>query len=62
MTTAAKHEKSLKDIGSALQHPCLENLRPERNRKMVILFVVPDDLEPSFGTQKIHGAKKEVGP
>jgi hypothetical protein len=65
VTTAAKHEiklKGLMDIGSALQNPYLENLRPERNRKMIILFVVPDDLEPSFRTQKIHGAKKEVGP
>ncbi|KAF8351674.1 hypothetical protein F5887DRAFT_913384 [Amanita rubescens] len=65
VTTAAKHEiklKGLKDIGSALQNPYLESLRPEQNRKMIVLFVVPDDLEPTFRTQKIHGAKKEVGP
>ncbi|KIL56103.1 hypothetical protein M378DRAFT_64060, partial [Amanita muscaria Koide BX008] len=42
VTTAAKHAiklKGLKDIESSLQNPCLENLRPEQNRKMIILFI-----------------------
>ncbi|KAK2464428.1 hypothetical protein APHAL10511_003576 [Amanita phalloides] len=65
VTTAAKHPiklTGLEDIESLLEIPFLENLRPERNRKLIILFVVPDDLEPTFRTQKIHGAKKKVAP
>ena len=65
VTTAPKHPiklKGLEDIENSLKNPLLENLRPERNRKMIILFIVPDDLEPTFRAQKIHGAKKKVAP
>ena len=29
---------------------------------MIILFVVPDDMEKAFKTQKIYGAKTEAEP
>ena len=63
VTTAAKHDiniKGLEKVQRALkrQDPNLSDLRPANNRKMIILFVVPDTLGETFGVQEITGEAK----
>lgn len=65
VTTAASHGikiKGLKELQSSLnlRNTFLKNLRPTNNRKIIILFLVPDDLEKTFGMQKITGKGAEV--
>ena len=65
VTTAAKRDiklKGLQGVQRSLDDPLLKNLRPKKNKKMIILFVVPEELEKTFGSQKITGAKAEVAP
>ena len=63
VTTAADHDiniKGLEKIQRALklQDPDLKGLQPANDRKMIILFVVPDALGKTFGAQKITGKAK----
>ena len=63
VTTAADHDiniKGLEKIQRALKprDPDLKCLRPANDRKMIILFVVPDTLGKTFGAQKITGKAK----
>ncbi|KAM6495094.1 hypothetical protein JOM56_009717 [Amanita muscaria] len=63
VTTAADHDiniKGLEKVQKALKHrhPDLKSLRPAKDNKMIILFVVPPALETTFGAQKITGKAK----
>ena len=63
MTTAANHDiniKCLEKVQRALKprDPELKDLRPANDRKMIILFVVPDALGKTSGAQKITGKAK----
>ena len=64
MTTVANYDikmKALQKVQNSLRNPDVKELQPTNDKKMIILFVVPDTLEKNFGMQKIKGAKKEVG-
>ena len=63
VTTAADHGiniKGLEKVQRALKpgHPDLKGLRPAKDNKMIILFVVPPTLGTTFGAQKITGKAK----
>ena len=60
VTTTADHDiniKGLEKVQRALKpgHPDLKGLRPAKDNKMIILFVVPPTLGTTFGAQKITG-------
>ena len=62
-TTAADHAikiKGLEDVQTSLKPNVsgMKHLRPTIERKMIILFVVPDTLGQIFAKQAIKGAKK----
>ena len=64
-TTAADHPinlKGLQDVQTSLKPEVsgMKDLRPTTERKMIILFVVPDTLGVSFAKQAIEGAKKDA--
>ncbi|KAF8349128.1 hypothetical protein F5887DRAFT_1156874 [Amanita rubescens] len=63
VTTAADHDiniKGLEKVQRALKprDPNLRGLRPAKDNKMIILFVVPPALGTTFGAQKITGKAK----
>jgi hypothetical protein len=63
VTTAADYDiniKGLEKVQRALKprHPDLKGLRPAKDNKMIILFVIPPALGMTFGAQKITGKEK----
>ena len=63
MATAADHDiniQGLEKVQRALKprHPDLKGLRPAKDNKMIILFVIPPALGTTFGAQKITGKQK----
>jgi hypothetical protein len=67
VTTAEDHAikiKGLEDVQRSLKPNVsgLKHLRPTIERKMIILFVVPDTLTVTFSRQAIKDKEKNKGP